>query len=549
MKFFTKKKILFVIAMVSLSAILASPVFAQPGGQATTFSGESEGGSQYVTDTTTGNTTNRGTCTINSAQFDPSNGTGKAAVEFFKDSVRPAITISIKTSDCENKRIFVSIFESASSTSTSDIIPELNNREFTIPANNELEIRMKAGETYCNSNTDPDCDYWMAIGTVRYQMGAVAADTYISKGKSGGRLAYDCDTTCDESWEYVSSTALNAATYQAVLVDGGSVVAPGSACADTDGKPIAGCYELYGGLSEALGNNFSKIENADSLGALLNAIIAWIIGIGGVLTVVMIMYNGYLYIVERKEGNVSKMGTAKTRIFNSVLGLLLLLTIYTILRTINPDLLNLVPRIDLASLTVDEKIALDTEGYNTDDQKNAPTKNQLKDAVNKYKTKQEYLEKEYIPARDQTLPSATKGLKLFITAHALQEGFYPGSVSYRTNNPGNIGNVDNGGTRTYATLAQGIQAQNTFASAVSTNNERNYKIGARVTKPAVTYNGVTYPAIDFVYNGSLDQYLKIYATGARKSNSYVNTFVNYFKKNGVTITSQTTIAQIVAIQG
>jgi hypothetical protein len=42
--------------------------------------------------------------------------------------------------------------------------------------------------------------------------------------------------------------------------------------------------------------------------------------------------------------------------------------------------------------------------------------------------------------------------------------------------------------------------------------------------------------------------LKIYSVGARKSNTYVNLFISYFAKNGVTITPQTTIAEIAAKQ-
>jgi hypothetical protein len=50
------------------------------------------------------------------------------------------------------------------------------------------------------------------------------------------------------------------------------------------------------------------------------------------------------------------------------------------------------------------------------------------------------------------------------------------------------------------------------------------------------------------YNGYLYQYLRIYATGARTNNNYLNAIIGYFKANGVTITYKTTIADIYNIK-
>jgi hypothetical protein len=107
------------------------------------------------------------------------------------------------------------------------------------------------------------------------------------------------------------------------------------------------CYSLFSGFADALGGKFDNIQNVESIGGLVNAIIAFGIGLGGVLAVAMIMYQGFLYM---KSDNVNTLTTIKGRIINTIIGFLLLLTIYTILRTINPDLLNLMPRISLEQL-------------------------------------------------------------------------------------------------------------------------------------------------------------------------------------------------------
>ena len=107
------------------------------------------------------------------------------------------------------------------------------------------------------------------------------------------------------------------------------------------------CYSLFSGFASALGGKFDNIQNADSIGGLVNALIAFGIGLGGVLAVAMIMYQGFLYM---KTDNTNTKLNTKSKIINTIVGFLLLLTIYTILKTINPDLLNLMPGISLEQL-------------------------------------------------------------------------------------------------------------------------------------------------------------------------------------------------------
>lgn len=156
------------------------------------------------------------------------------------------------------------------------------------------------------------------------------------------------------------------------------------------------------------------------------------------------------------------------------------------------------------------------------------------------------LKEVYIPTLEKVVPAGSKGIKLLITAQTQMEGFAPGTKSYRTNNPGNIGNTDNGGTREFSSLDTGVKGQYDYTVGVALNKNKNYKIGERRKAPSIydKDSAQTYPGIDFIYKGTLDQYLKIYSTGARKYDTYLNLVVSYFAKNGHTITGETTLKEI-----
>jgi hypothetical protein len=158
-----------------------------------------------------------------------------------------------------------------------------------------------------------------------------------------------------------------------------------------------------------------------------------------------------------------------------------------------------------------------------------------------------YIKTEYIPALDKAVPNGRKGIKMLITAQTQMEGFFPGAKSYRTKNPGNIGNTDNGGTKKLDSLELGVKLQYNYVEKVALNKDPNYPVGKNKTAPGVNDrdSGQTYPSINFKpYTGTLDQYLQIYSTGARKYDTYVNLVIAYFKRNGHTITKDTTLKEI-----
>jgi hypothetical protein len=103
------------------------------------------------------------------------------------------------------------------------------------------------------------------------------------------------------------------------------------------------------------------------------------------------------------------------------------------------------------------------------------------------------------------------------------EGYAPGTLSYRTNNPGNVGNTGTT-TRTYPTLAEGVQAQ----------------LG--VVNAAILRKGSYSKVV------SLLDYIKVYAPSTDPRNNpaeYVSTILGYFKKIGIIgFTADSSLQQI-----
>lgn len=79
----------------------------------------------------------------------------------------------------------------------------------------------------------------------------------------------------------------------------------------------------------------------------------------GILAVIMMMVGGFIWLTA--AGNVNQIGTAKSFISGAVLGLILALTSYLILSTINPKLVNL----KMPEIAGIERVA--TEGCNWQD--------------------------------------------------------------------------------------------------------------------------------------------------------------------------------------
>lgn len=163
---------------------------------------------------------------------------------------------------------------------------------------------------------------------------------------------------------------------------------------------------------------------------------------------------------------------------------------------------------------------------------------------------------EYIPALEKALPNASKGLRCLLIAMTHIEGFKPGTRSYRNNNPGNIGNTDSGANLKLPSLEAGIKLQAQFIQDIIDGKKKAYPIGKEMTIYPFFSKEIAdnpqyglpshLPGYHFnPFTGQLDQFVKIYSSGARATNSYINTIVSYLHINGIEISPTTTLQDIV----
>lgn len=164
---------------------------------------------------------------------------------------------------------------------------------------------------------------------------------------------------------------------------------------------------------------------------------------------------------------------------------------------------------------------------------------------------------QYIPTINK-IEGLSKGTKLLCIIMAAKEGYYKGTRSYRYNNPGNIGNTDIGANKGFKDLDSGIRAQAVYILNVANGYHQSYKLNKQIfLKPyyskEIAENQKTYgiepyvPGYKFTYDGSLEQFVKIYSTGARSGNGYLSMIISFFANHGIIINEKTTIKQIISL--
>ena len=99
------------------------------------------------------------------------------------------------------------------------------------------------------------------------------------------------------------------------------------------------------GLSSSTDNS---IDVKEDFGGYVTRMIRIIIGLMAVIAVIMVIFGGIQYMISESGG---EKGAGKERIMNAIWGLVLALSSYMILNTINPDLVNIGINIPHGELT------------------------------------------------------------------------------------------------------------------------------------------------------------------------------------------------------
>jgi len=165
---------------------------------------------------------------------------------------------------------------------------------------------------------------------------------------------------------------------------------------------------------------------------------------------------------------------------------------------------------------------------------------------------------EYIPCIAKVMADDPRGFRLLLIIMADKEGFHKGSRSYRTHNPGNIGNTDSGSNKSLTCLKDGILLQRSYVNRICDGLSKTYPMNKRKLIPPfyskeIAANQKNYgmspwlPGYDFIFTGQLDQFVKIYSTGARAGNTYLSQIISFFKNHGIEITAQSKIQDIIEI--
>ncbi len=164
---------------------------------------------------------------------------------------------------------------------------------------------------------------------------------------------------------------------------------------------------------------------------------------------------------------------------------------------------------------------------------------------------------QYIPTINK-IEGLSKGTKLLCIIMASHEGFSKGNRSHRYNNPGNIGNTDSGANKGFKDLESGIRAQAVYILNVANGCHKRYPLNKKVflkpyysqeiaDNPKVYKTEPYVPGYRFTYDGSLEQFVKIYSTGARSGNGYLSMIISFFANHGIIINEKTTLKQIISL--
>ena len=156
----------------------------------------------------------------------------------------------------------------------------------------------------------------------------------------------------------------------------------------------------------------------------------------------------------------------------------------------------------------------------------------------------DYIRKDILPIINSSeyKNKYTKGHRMLALIYAVKEGYKPGSASYNTKNPGNIGNTDTGSKNPQKTLEAGMKLLMDYfkdrANGTSKGWEFGYKKIPPNFSPEIQKNPRTYqrpngylPGYEGDYQGEIGYFVKRYATFARVNNNGISGIATLFTIN------------------
>jgi hypothetical protein len=242
------------------------------------------------------------------------------------------IVIKVESQYCAQKEIGFKMFEHDSADPDDLlVIKGLPIKDKIKAPSDRFFINIIAGVEYCDKNSDPDCQIYFDMGD-ESRMGFTT-----SQDQPSGQIGYDCSNNivnCD------TDPFIYAGVEENKLPKGQlPVITPAVDTSD----PYNSDYNLLAPIGD-----LKKIDANKTIGDYLNILFKLAIGLCIALSVIMLVVYGIQYM-----GNESVFGhtEAKSRIMTILLGLILALSAYAILNTINPDLVS--GELNVQSITLD----------------------------------------------------------------------------------------------------------------------------------------------------------------------------------------------------
>lgn len=262
-------------------------------------------------------------CEVLSAVWVPA---GEQDDGFFTEKKTGAI-IRVKTKDCVGAPgITLTVFEEDTCFFNCDdglSGSNLQRKKIDVPSDN-FRIKISLGEEECD---------WFGFGYdchLFFYLRQADDILYNSWDKNDGKLLYECQgLACLENGNFLGVVAEG--------TDSNPIpIEPDEAPVSSDETytllaPIGSLTEV----KSAGGTCLTNKEISNGIGCYLNTIFLIAIGLCGALAVIMIIISGVQYM-----GDESVFGKteAKSKILSAILGLLIALGSYALLKTINPDL-------------------------------------------------------------------------------------------------------------------------------------------------------------------------------------------------------------------
>ena len=295
-----------------------------------------------------------GLCKITGATISPS---GVQPGNFYQDDARPLVDISIQTEDCVGHTIEFSV-RAVKNNDVDRDVPQINNRPITIGVDSSVTIKAVAGEDWCGQTEEGSdgCTYYLVVenpAEIEFNFYETTKLSYQCDGtllEYENTQAYLCGSPNPQKWYIQEHNGVDPETGETVFEEAlpGATLTEGAPCVlGTEATGLEfdeDCYALLAPIGD-----LKEIKGDITLGSYVNILVSTVIGIAGLLAVVMIVVGGIQYMTTDALAGKSN---ARETITKALLGLILALGSYLILKTINPQLLIVEPNIPVIEYTV-----------------------------------------------------------------------------------------------------------------------------------------------------------------------------------------------------